>query len=132
MRSRIAPMDSRPAHNLVIGYLRDLTIAVKVGFYNLTEHRPYSPALDHELLARWAIEHRHEVARCRGYQMRVPRFDGSHIHETEVKQIDVIIEKLKAGLDEKNPTRDITSDDIETLEKAYRSLDVCKEQLIWY
>lgn len=132
MRSRIAPMDTRPVHDLEIGYLRELTIAIKVKFYDLTEHRQYTQELTHELLARWVIEYRHGLTRCNGYRGGIPRFDGHSAHEKEIQQIDTIIDKLKAGLNAQQPTRDITLEDIETLEKAYRALDVCKEQLIWY
>lgn len=132
MQSRIAPLDSRPVHELAIGYLRELTIAVKVKFYDLTEHRQYAQELTHELLAQWSVEYRYELTRCNGYRGGIPRFDGHSAHEKEIGQIDAIIDKLKAGLNASNPTRDITTDDIETLEKAYRALDVCKEKLIWY
>lgn len=132
MHNRIAPRESRPEHQLEIGYLRDLTIAVKVEFYNI-ERNKYTRPLSLELLHEWDTTYRTPLTACEKWTFRDVRdMHTTKIHRAEVAFVDDLIERLRTGINEGTPTAHITIDDIEALGRAYRALDVCREQLVWY
>lgn len=131
MRGRIAPLNTRPEHNVEIGYLRDLTIVIKRGYYNITDVDSLRPALSIEWLGKWQL-HRRELSGCHGFSNLIPRLDGRSAHEVEITTVDNILAKIGQGLLEGKPTEYIDSEDILALEKAYRALGGCQSRLVFY
>jgi hypothetical protein len=130
MRGRIAPLNTRPEHIVEIGYLRDLTIAIKRDYYSIETMRDTLP-LTIETLGVWQV-HRRELSGCHGFNGLKPRFDDRSAHEEEITVVDNILAKIGQGVMEGQPTGHIDSTDIFALEKAYRALGRCQSKLVYY
>lgn len=130
MHSRIAPRNDAPEHSVEIGYLRDLTTAIKVTYYHLEDMRRYSHDLSIDLIGGWQV-HRANLIRCEGMGSPRPTFDRSK-HQTEVEFVDTLLARISQGITEGNPIAHITETHIATLERCYRSISTCRHQMIWY
>jgi hypothetical protein len=132
MRGRIAPLNTRPEHIVEIGYLRDLTIAIKWDYYGLGG-RSDVPPLSIETLGLWQA-HRRDLVGCHNFKSLTlnPRLPEHGIHEKEITVVDNVLAKIGRGLLERKPTGYIDSDDILALEKAYRALGGCQSKLVYY
>lgn len=129
---RIAP-NERPEHSVEIGYLRDLTIAIKWDYYGIGGDRRDVPPLNIETVGMWQV-HRRALTGCHNFKSLElkPRLSERGIHETEIIAVDNLLVKIMQGLSKGNPTGHIDSEDILALERAYRALGVCKSHDVWY
>lgn len=127
---RIAPYDTMPEHILEMGYLTDLSTAIKCVVHGI--RAVGLPTLDNDLLAAWALVHRPTLIRCAGYDGLIPLIERDCAHTAEIERIDALIDKLKRGLAEEDALKYVKASDVVQMGHDRQALGRCLRKRVWY
>lgn len=138
MSARIRASHGIPAHDVEVGYLRDLLSGINALMHPIYE-REGMRTITAELLAEWPLVHRN-ACRCTAFS-RVnvslmaltdrPLDSLYDIHREDLVLIDAFIKALQLGLSEGALTKHVTDRHLSVMWQVVGRLQACETKARW-